>query len=366
MIGQLNPNVNFHGNVTSIEKDENTDVKSKLVSSPEKDEFQKEDSEVITEPPKKKNIAKKIALGTVSAILLIYGSVVLKRKLSKPSFEEIQKCFKEIFEKDLSADEVKALVKKYKEICKNDNTEDFTKQLIEQLKKDYGIEKVATNVNVTKLKDAKLKTALEQTEYGNANPLGEINIMPRTSRDELIRSIQEDTFVTGFHEVKHIKQFSEAYRTNPDKLAEAILKIHPCMRSDEELLKAYNEGQINQAKKLIQTIPELKSMTVEELCRLAKQRLGFKSDKDIIDFIKRNQISSVRQLLDQRFGHLKPFKPGSARYKKGLEYINSYANYPNSTKNYEAYRNNLLEKEAWHIGDLARKIYKYTSSIWKL
>ncbi len=318
-VGQLNTSINFHSNVSNVEKDENTEIKSDLISSPEKDEFQKENLEIIAETPQKKNPAKKIALGTVSAILLIYGSVVLKRKLSKPSFEEIQKCFKEIFEKDLSSNEVKALVKKYKEICKNKNTEDFTKQLIEQLKKDYEIEKVATEVNIQKLKDSKLKTALEQTEYGNANPVGGINIMPRTSRDNLIRSIQGHTFVTGFHEVKHMKQFADAYRADPDKFAEAILKQSSLMRS-------------NKGKEM-----------------LTKKYLAF-----------------AREFLDERFGQLERFKPNTPEYKKGLEYINSYADYPNKTEGYEAYRNNLLEKEAWHIGNLARKIYKYTSSIWKL
>lgn len=318
-VGQLNPSVNFHSNISNAEKEENISVQSELVSSLQKDEFQKENLEIVVETPQKKNPAKKIVLGTVSAILLIYGSVVLKRKLSKPSFEEIQKCFKEIFEKELSSNEVKALVKKYKEICKNKNTEDFIKQLIEQLKKDYGIEKVATEVNIKKLKDNKLKTAIEHTEYGNANPLGRINIMPRTSRDKLIRSIQEDTFVTGFHEVKHMKQFADAYRANPDNFAEAILKQSSWMNA--------NKG---------------KRMPIEEF------------------------IAYVREFLDKRFGQLEHFKPNSTEYKKGVEYINSYANYPNKTEGYYAYRNNLLEKEAWNIGNLARKIYKYTSSIWKL
>ena len=39
--------------------------------------------------------------------------------------------------------------------------------------------------------------------------------------------------------------------------------------------------------------------------------------------------------------------------------------YSKIVKDYEAYRNNILEKEAWHIGDLAKKIYQYSSSIWK-
>lgn len=366
-VGQLNSNVNFHSNVSNAEIEKNKEVKSELVRTPEKDEFEKEDSDITAKTPKKNNLAKKIALGTVSAIMLIYGGVVLKRKLSKPSFEEVQKCFKEIFEKDLSADEVKSLIKKYKEICKNSNTDDFTKQLIEELKKNYGIENVKTEINVTKLKDNKLKTALAQTELGLTSPLGNIIIKPRTSSDNLIRSIQEDTFTTAFHEVKHMKQFSEAYRTNPDKFAEAILKTTEEQKDfGENLVKEFNNKLLNQAKANIQIFPELKGMTAEEICKIAKEELGLKTDKDIIAYIKKDMISIIRKSLDERFGQLERFKPDSAEYKKGLEYIDSYANYPKVSENYEAYINNLLEKEAWHIGDLAGKIYKYSSSIWKL
>lgn len=366
-IGQLNSSINFHSNVSATEKEEEKEVKSELVSSPEKDEFQKEDSDITAKTPKKKNLAKKIVLGTVSTILLIYGGVVLKRKLSKPSFEEIQKCFKEIFEKDLSADEVKSLIKKYKEICKNSNTDDFTKQLIEQLKKNYGIENVKTEINVTKLKDNKLKTALEQTTFGGTSPLGNIIIKPRTSDDILIRSVQEDTFTTAFHEVKHMKQFADAYRTNPDKFVEAILKGAEGHKDyGENLVKEFNNELLNQAKEAIQIYPELKGMTAEEVCKSWKVEAGLKTDQDIIANVEKNMISIIRKSLDERFGQLERFKPDSPEYKKGMEYIDSYANYTDGHVNYKDYRNNLLEKEAWHIGDLAGKIYKYTSSIWKL
>lgn len=366
-VGQLNSSVNFHSNISNTEKEENKEVKSELVSSPEKDEFQKEDSDRTTKTPKKKNLAKKIVLGTVSTILLIYGGVVLKRKLSKPSFEEIQKCFKEIFEKDLSADEVKSLIKKYKEICKNSNTDDFTKQLIEQLKKNYGIENVKTEINVTKLKDNKLKTALEQTEWGSTHSLGSIIIKPRTSEDNLIRSVQEDTFTTAFHEVKHMKQFADAYRTNPDKFAEAILKGAEGHKDyGENLVKEFNNELLNQVKNAIQIQPDLKGMTAEEVCKIWKEEAGLKTDKDIIAYINKDTISIIRKTLDETFGPLERYKPDSAEYKKGMKYIDGYANYTDGNVNYVDYRNNLLEKEAWHISDLAGKIYKYTSSIWKL
>ena len=132
MIEALNQNSGIY-NKLAFKADSDVkaeEVKSDLVTSPENDEFKKEETDVKKEQPKKKkHLVRKIALGVVSSAVMIYGSIVLKRKLSKPSFEEVQKCFQEIFSKDLSKDEVKELINKYKTICKNNNTEDFSKKL---------------------------------------------------------------------------------------------------------------------------------------------------------------------------------------------------------------------------------------------
>jgi hypothetical protein len=211
-----NPNTIEHVNTSP-----NEIVKSDLVKSPDKDTV--EISTNKNPQPKKKHTARNIFLGALSTIGLIYGGLVTKRKLSKPKFGEVQKCFNEIFGKDFSESEIKELLKKYKDLCKNDNTEDFAKQMVEQLKKDYGIEQVETKLTVTKLADNKLSTALAQTELGNVNPLGEINILPRTASDNLLRSDQGGVFSTGVHELKHLKQFADAYRANPERFAEALI-----------------------------------------------------------------------------------------------------------------------------------------------
>ncbi len=380
----------------------NNNVKSDLVRNPSDDSFEKknESDNKETERPKKKHRIRNACLGLLSAIVLTYGGMVLSRKLSKPSLEEVQKCFKEIFEKDLSNEQIKELINKYKEICKNGSTDDFTKGMIEQLKKDYGIEQVKTELNVIKLADNKISTAMNHTETGNASPLAKINIMPRTSRDSIIRSIQGDTFSTGFHELKHIKQFADAYRANPNKFAEVLFRHNIKQEEFDKILKdeikKYNERILKQATDLhngeesiineiyqnFQTMPEYKGVSkneikqlfknekIEDLVVKLKEKDGYKTEEDLNNFWKKELedsfIQSYKKMLDSRYGSLEAYKEGTEEYKKGMEYIEAFDKYPNPNKDYDAYRQNLLEKEAWHVGDLAKKIYKYTSSIWKL
>lgn len=366
---------------SNVNKTISDDVSSDLVKSPKADEFK---SEAESKPKKKRNLAGKIALGVISAIALTYGGVVLHRKLSKPTFEEVQKCFKEIFQKDLSDSEVKELIEKYKQICKNDKTEEFTQKIIEQLKKDYGLEQVKTNLNIEKLKDDSLKTALERKKAGSATPLGEINIMPNTSTDRVIRSVQGETFSTGFHELKHLKQFSEAYRTDPDKFAEAMLNLH--INNDSagkkaEFIKEYKDTLFNKYTELKngnkEAIKEFKMSekdiketfklySIDDLIKMTIEQQGLKTDEDIFNYVKKQKIKGLRDLLDAQYGKLERFKEGSAEYKKGMEYIKGYETYPDAEKDYEAYRKNILEKEAWDVGEQAQKIYKYMSSIWKI
>jgi len=396
--------ISYGKNINFKEQEETANtansIKSDLVKSPIEDNFEKEENTETIVQPKKKYSIKNICLGILSTIVLAYGSAVLWRKLSKPNFEEVQKCFKEIFNKDLSTEQVKDLINKYKEICKNKNTDDFTKKIIEQLKKDYGIEQVKTELNIKKPADRKNSTKLERRERGNASPLAEINIMPATNSNHILRSIQGETFTTGFHEMKHITQFSEAYRANPDKFAEAMFKrnvkpkeldskIQENIKSAEKAWRQYAERLKNGDDELIsrqyegwkeanpeQTITknqykqEIMNEDIDNLIMQLKTFEGAETEEKLYELIKKStkemSIKSYRERLDERYGKLTLYKEGTPEYKRGMEYIEAYEKYPDPKQDYDAYKKNLLEKEAWHIGDLARKIYKYTSSIWKL
>ena len=356
---QVANNVTFKQDKISV-SDKKTEIRSDLAKTTTKDSFEKE---VKQKGGKKQHKFGKIVLAVSLSLLLIYGSVVLKRKLTKPTFDEIQRCFKEIFEKDLSADEVSSLVEKYKNICKNKNTEEFTKDIIAQLKKDYGIENVATDIKVVKLKDGSLKTILERTEAGNANPLGNINIMPATHNDIITHSVQKDMFCTGFHELKHTKQFADAYCTDPERFVKAILNTV----DEKAIVNAIEETKQNILKKA----QELKNTThksidIDTIIKDIRRNSGMSTDNDIRNKVMEASKADLRKQLDLRYGKLEKFKPGTPEYEKGLEYISGYEKYTDAVNNYDSYRNNILEKEAWQVSDLAEKIYRYSSSIWKL
>ena len=102
-------------NASIKDSESNTTTNNDLEKAPSEDTFENKNSHP---KKKKKHIGRKIFLGTLSTIALIYGGIVLKHKLSKPSLEEVQKCFREIFNKDLSNEEIGKLLDKYKKIIK--------------------------------------------------------------------------------------------------------------------------------------------------------------------------------------------------------------------------------------------------------
>ncbi|MBE7703609.1 MAG: hypothetical protein E7Z89_06120 [Cyanobacteria bacterium SIG28] len=302
----------------------------------------KTDEIVLEKPKKKKKSLGKIFAGIIGVVILTYGSIVLRRKLSKPSFDEIQKCFSQIFEKDLSTDEVKNLISKYKEICKTKDTDDFVEKMIAELKKDYGLENVTTNTKVNKLKDNSIKTAMERVKAGSANPYGQIDMNPGTYNNTLIRSTQGETFGTAFHEMFHLKQFYQAYKADPELFAKSVY-ANTKKTAPDEIEKAIN-----------QTI-ELNKKNGITVSRAEAEKL-----------VEEGSIKEIRQTLDKTYNTTTRFAKDSKEYSKGVEYMNSYENYTSLEENMDDYMKNKLEEEAYKVSDNAEKIYKYLSSIWKL
>lgn len=383
----LNNSINFRNNPESKSDIATDNMKSDFEKSPEQDSFRKETTdksaekskviepdnqtekeikkETDTQPKKNKHLIRNIIIGVIALPVIIYGGVVLKHKFSKPTFDEIQKCFKEIFERDLSKDEVNNLLDKYKQLLKNENTEDFAKQMVEQLKKDYGIEKVQTDINVELLKDGKIKTMIEHRKNGEASPFGEINIMPSTNSKEVIRSQQKEILETGFHEVKHLKQFAEAYCADPDKFADAIYEHNVTKELIDEFISIVKAEIKKNATESLNEEP-VRGMTLAKIEKLLTEATLKKYGGSFEEFAKQSIKKDYKEVLDSKFGKLERYKEGTEEYKKGMEYIEAYKKYPDPEKDYSAYKNNLLEKEAWNNGDLSKKIYDYLKSIWSI
>ena len=213
-------------------------------------------------------------------------------------FYEAQDCLNYIFDKNYGDNDTLNLINNYQTICKEPDTELFLRALIEQLKVDYGIEQVNTSFYY------KPCVTNNNNLYGSTSCYGDIYIYQNPERN------QKDYFNTAFHELKHVKQYADAYRTDPDKLAEAIVK---------------------------------------------RNNNGYASVYD---------IQHTRNELDEIYGALKPFPKNSKEYKKGLEYIENQALYNSAPKNYnydlyEKYRNQIVEKEAFLNGAYSETIYNY-------
>lgn len=263
-------------------------------------------------------------LGTVGTI---YGCIVGRRILNKPSFEVVQKNLSEILGRDIGVEETRKLLNNYKNIIKNNKTDEYHNQLFQQVKKDMGYENLDIKLIIKKLKDGSFKSFKEHCNNGSAGAANhEITICPKTAQNNLNSSIQRTTFGTMFHEWKHIKQAEIAYRTSPDKLVEAYI----------EQLKTQNPDYIEQL------IKENKYSRTQAL-------------KDL--------RSELHKDLDTLFGKYPKFKAGSDEYKKGLKYIECARNYTTDGKEYFE---QLSEKEAFEIGDKARKIYDYISNPWRI
>lgn len=108
------------------------------------------------------------------------------------------------------------------------------------------------------------------------------------------------------------------------------------------------------------------SQKEDECMKIALQENPMQSDEVLEKTFKEEVIKAQKEAFDRRYGKLTPYKEGTEEYKKGMQYIDAYENYVEAKVDYDAYRANLLEKEAFHFEDLAKKIYEYSSSIWKL
>ena len=238
--------------------------------------------------------------GVATTLVLVYGAYVLKNRLTKPTLDELQKCFKELLGKDLSQEEFSTLLNKYKRISKEKNSEEYIKRLVAQVKSDYGLGNVDTKLNVG-IVQANVKD--EVFFSGTATPFGEININRDLLGADIFGNGRNQIFKTTFHELKHLNQYADAYRADADKFTEIL---------------------VNNTRKIK---PEDFEKNAEECIRENKKN-GVKVSKNramelVIEATKEN----YRKTLDKLYGKLPKYEKGSPEYQRGIDYMNNYSNY---------------------------------------
>lgn len=269
----------------------------------------------------------KWALGIATTTAAVYGCVVGHRMLNKPSIEKVAKNFSEIFRRDVSKEEAQKLVERYREIIKISKTDEYLEKLFEMVKKDYGFNDMELKLIVSKLEDGSFKSFREHSIGGSAGILNkEVVIYPLTSGNNLLSSAQRTSFGTMFHELHHIRQDLHAYRTNPQKLIDAY------------------------CKRLENNHPEFIEMLMRE--NGCSRTIAVKDMR-----------ADIEKTLNELFGKYSKFKPNSAEYKKGMDYINNIEKY---IEDGPEHFTQLVEKEAHEISAQARQIFDYCANPWRI
>lgn len=315
----------------------------------------------------------KWALGIAGTLAAVYGCVVGHRMLTKPSIEKVAKNFSEIFRRDVSKEEAQVLAKKYKDIFKVEDCDEFCKKIFEQVKKDFGYENVGIKLKVNKMPDTSVGSALSKHEIASYNHLNGIltlnpthfknGKMSGTDKFEMLESLM--------HEFQHTRQSEFAYRTNPLKYLDACqARIDSQAKTVATDMITSLEDMLKSKYDLTKYMKEHNLKTVEE----AKAKINnliktLKEKEQAINTLSSVKIPLKEQLAewDNLFGKLPKFKEGTKEYEQGLKYIEGQANYVSAnSKNYEAYRQQLVEKEAFEIEPLVDKIYNFFANPWRV
>ena len=156
------------------------------------------------------------------------------------------------------------------------------------------------------------------------------------------------------HEFRHIRQTEMAYRTSPEKLLDAF---------EEDYQRRIVGNILNQPKESLKKMAEDTNKSLEEFQKMLKE-LGLREKVDYTMFINGKEMvfdrANAKENLDKTFGKLKPFKENSIKYQHGLNYIKGEATYIPVSIDREAYKNGILEKDAYKSGDKWHSILDIT------
>jgi len=91
-----------------------------------------------------------LTLGGIAAPIGI-GILIFKRK-TPLTLDEVQKYFSEIFKRDLSKDETQTIIQRYQEIMKKDAPEEFCTKLFNEVKKNFGYKDTDLKLTISRTK----------------------------------------------------------------------------------------------------------------------------------------------------------------------------------------------------------------------
>ncbi len=259
--------------------------------------------------------AAKLTLGALGTAATIYGCVVGRRALNKPSLEKVAQNFSEIFRRDVSKEEAQKMSDRFAQIFKIKDEKEFQNTLFNQIKKDFGLEYTNFGYQIKKL---------ERGELGYFNQFGlpklrgrvfDINPNNCFVFDSQRAKSRTALFKTMVHEMNHAKQFEIMCRTN------------------------FQEA----------CVVTLQNMTKTKRVRLELEKMLKELVEGCMGKVAKNDLAK-----------------GSKEYELGLKYIENEKNYIQPQKDFIGYRKQLVEVESRHVEDLMGKSLDYFLPIWRL
>ncbi len=256
----------------------------------------------------------------------------------------MSRCFSSIFCKKFSIENTIEKLNSYQKLSYIKDTNEFCQKAFEQIKKDFGYK----DINIPLVLD-KYSTSNAGWELTNC-----VMHLCADTTSKLDGSKKADIIEYLIHEFIHVKQTEMSYRASLDKYLDAIAENYP-RRIVGNLLAQPNE-----------TLAEIAKSTGQSLENLQKvlRSCGLRDKVDFsVSFGGKEQIfdkETAKINLDRVFGHLKPFRKGSVKYQKSLNYIEGARTYIPHSIDKDRYERGILEKEAFKSGRRWRSIVALT------
>lgn len=284
------------------------------------------------ENKKNKNLGIKLLLGALGVGAAIFAFVKLhKSSATKPKEElsaelkEIQQIYKDIFKRDISAEETKDFVRRYKKIIDSktpDNDREYCENLLDEICKD----RQTKTPKITRWYKS-INEAPPRCERGLMATMPDGRTISvyiyNYYNDPKIPIPEKGMFETLFHETHHVKQDEIIYRTDKEF----------CIQ--HSLDKFIDNGEGAMYKNMLNANNGDKEKTLRELKETMKRELDF------------------------HWGSFAPFEKNSAEYQEGLRLIEGKKNYKPfwECASDEEYENQIIEKGAFADGRKAERLF---------
>lgn len=300
--------------------------------------------DVVTISAQDRKILAKANFAQDGTSISYEDSIFGKRPANMLFLRLMARCFSSIFCKKISVENTVDKMNAYQKLSYITDPKEFCQKAFEQIKKDFGYE------------DINIPLEIREPQAGNAawDPVNCVMKIYIDLASHLDGYKKADIIEYLIHEFRHVRQTEMSYRTSPDKFLNAIAEDYP-RRIIGKLLEQPLE-------KLVETAQNT-GISLEELLKVLRS-YGLKEKVDFkVSFDGEEQVfdkKSAKSNLDRVFGKLKPFRKGSVKYQRGLNYIEGERSYIPYSIDKDRYKSGILEKDAFKTGKKWRSIVELT------